>query len=193
MNNFPQYVVGHGSLLYRIHRASNGPWYFRDDGLFRFDLTDRAGYGTCYFADSPLGAFVETLQSFRNVSLPRSEIAGRRLFGVRVDYAFVLADLTDNAAGRYGLDAAIGASTAGDYARSQSFATAAFDAGFAGVRYLVRNDLEQQLVGVALFGPVGAHTDDLLPGEDEAIGEDLVANACRDLYFRTRGPLLDPK
>ncbi|MDW5594228.1 RES family NAD+ phosphorylase [Conexibacter stalactiti] len=192
MNNFPQHVVDHGSLLYRIHHAANGAWFFRADGLFRFDLTDRPGHGTCYFAESPLGAFVETLQSFRSISLPRAEIAGRRLFAVKADFALVLADVTDNAAGRYGIDASVGASSASDYAHSQALATRAFDAGFAGIRYHVRNDLSQRLVGVALFGPTGPHGDDLWPGDDQAIGEEIVALACRDLYFRTRGPLLDP-
>jgi hypothetical protein len=104
----------------------------------------------------------------------------------------VLADVTEEMAARYGIDASIGASTPADYNASQEFAEKCFDAGFAGVRYLVRHDPRQDLWGVALFGPDGAQPDDLLPGADEELDEMLVGRACDVAKFRTRGPLLDP-
>lgn len=191
MQHFPQHVIEYGSNLWRIHGKARSPWFFRADGTFRFDLCDRPGFGTCYFAEAPLGAFVEALQSFRSVSLPRGELAARRLFRLPVAHAVVVADVTAPQAGSFGVDASIGAGRRGDYSESQSLATKIFDAGFAGIRYFVRNDPSQTLRGVALFGPAGPH-DDLLDGNDLPIEEALVARACAEQSFRTRGPLLDP-
>jgi hypothetical protein len=191
VQGFPQYITGPGASLWRIHGSSFGPWFFRNDGLFRFDLTGRPGWGTCYFAEAPLGAFVETLQGFRTVPLPRRELAARRLFQYHVKHALVFADVTGNDAARFGLDASIAGSSPGDYDASQRFASDAFDEGFSGVRYRVRHDLRQTSIGIALFGPQGAQPDDLLEGEDDEIEEALVAEACREAAFRTPGPLLD--
>jgi hypothetical protein len=103
----------------------------------------------------------------------------------------VFADLTGNEAARFGLDASVSASSAGDYSASQTLATEAFDEGFAGVRYRVRHDLSQGMIGVALFGPAGAQPEDLLKGEDRELDEALLARACSEAAFRTQGPLLD--
>jgi hypothetical protein len=192
MRGFPQYVISPGAQLWRIHGSRHGPWYFRSDGLFRFDLIGRQAVGTCYFAEDPLGAFVETLQSFRTVAVPRAELDSRVLFAYCVEHAVVVADVTHPEAARYGLDASISASTPRDYGASQAFALKAFDAGFAGVRYSVRHDPGQQLKGIALFGPDGAQPDDLLTGTSGKLDETLVARACAEASFRTPGPLLDP-
>jgi hypothetical protein len=192
MRGFPQYVISPGRKLWRIHGSRYGPWYFRSDGTFRFDLVDRPGHGTCYFAEDPLGAFVEALQGFRTVSVPRAELRTRVLFAYSVDHALVLADVTHSEAARYGLDTSISGSTPSDYETSQDFARDAFDGGFAGVRYWVRHDLTQQLTGVALFGPDGGQPDDLLRGDGAELDEELLARACEEASFRTQGPLLDP-
>lgn len=192
MQGFPQYVVAPGRALFRIHGSRFGPWYFRSDGLFRFDLIDRPGWGTCYFAEDPLGAFVEVLQGFRNVSLPRAELQARALYRYAVEHTLVLADVTQQAAGRFGLDISISGGSPAGYDASQSFARDAFDAGFAGIRYRVRHDLEQKLTGIALFGPDGAQPNDLLTGDVTELDEHLMARACDCASFRTRGPLLDP-
>jgi hypothetical protein len=194
MEGFPQHTVAPGSELWRIHRAGKSPWFFRNDGRFRFDLVGNAQYGTCYFAEKPLGAFVETLQGFRAVPVPRPELTERRLLKLELEHALSLADTTSNSAARFGLDASIAAGSPDDYSRSQKFAQRAYEAGFAGVRYRVRNDLEQTLVGVALFGPVGSHEaiPPMPPGVSEDIPESVVNEACEALDFRVRGPLLEP-
>jgi hypothetical protein len=192
MAGFPQHVIGPGHTLWRIHGSTHGPWFFRDDGLFRFDLRGRPGWGTCYFAEDPLGAFVETLQNFRTVPLPRAELVNRKVYAYDVGHALVLADVTTNQAGGFGVDASASASSGGYYAGSQALAVGFFDAGFAGIRYRVRHDLSQDLIGIALFGPAGPQPDNLLDGQDHDIGEALVTRACKETYFRTQGPLLDP-
>lgn len=191
LRGFPQHVLGPGCRLYRIHHTSHGPWFFHDDGLFRFDLRERPGWGTCYLAETPLGAFVESLQHFRTASLPRAELAARKLYTYEVNHALVFADITATEATRFGIDASAFAGPSGNYGASQMLATHMFDGEFSGIRYRLRNDLGQQLIGVALFGPAGAQPDDLLDGEDNDIDEELLALACREAAFRTRGPLLD--
>jgi RES domain len=193
MRGFPQCTIVPDTTLWRIHRARHDVWYFRNDGVFRFDLVGNPQHGTCYFAEDPLGAFVETLQNFRGIPLPRIELVARKLFSVEFRLALTLADLTDNAAANFDLDASIFAGSPEDYSASQEFARDAYDAGFAGVRYRVRHDMRQDLIGVALFGPLGAHSGAALPpGTDEDIPESVVASACTDIGFRVRGPLLEP-
>ena len=192
LRGFPQHVVMPGAKLWRIHSARLGPWFFRSDGTYRFDLVGRSGWGTCYFAEDPLGAFVETLQGFTTVVLPRAELSARSLFAYEVEHALVVADVTQPPAARYGVDASIGGSSTGDYIASQGLAMDVFEAGFAGVRYFVRHDLEQRLTGIALFGPEGAQPDDLLAGSGSPIDESLLARACQEAVFRSQGPLLDP-
>jgi RES domain len=193
MRGFPQHDVAPGSLLWRIHGAEREPWFFRNDGLFRFDLLGNPDHGTCYFAEQPLGAFVETLQNFRTVPLPRSELDERRLFKLELANALSLADLTHNRAGSFEVDASLAAGPGHDYGPSQDFAAQAYRSGFAGIRYRVRHDLEQHLLGVALFGPLGSHAGDALmvPGISEEIPETVVEEAC-GIGFRVRGPLLEP-
>lgn len=192
MRGFPQHVIAPGEKLWRIHGTRYGPWFFRSDGVFRFDLVGRSDWGTCYFAEDPLGAFVEALQGFRSVSLPRAELRARRLYSYSVEHALVLADVTQRDAAEYGLDISISGSTPSDYGTSQRFALDAFDAGFAGIRYRVRHDLRQELTSVALFGPSGPQPDDLLTGTSGELDEQLMARACDEASFRTQGPLLDP-
>jgi RES domain len=194
MEGFPQYTLAPGDELWRIHKEGMSPWFFRNNGRFRFDLVENPAYGTCYFAEEPLGAFVETLQGFRTVPMPRVELVQRRLFHLEVSYPLTLADTTHNAAARFGIDGSIAAGAAGHYGRSQAFAKRALDAGFAGVRYRVRNDMTQNLLGIALFGPLGSHEPipPMPAGVSDAIPESLVSEACQTLQFRVRGPLLEP-
>jgi RES domain-containing protein len=193
VQGFPQWTIPPGTPLYRIHRAVNGVWFFGNADDYRFDLTGSPSHGTCYFAEEPLGAFVETLQSFRGTALPRPELAARRMFTVAFDQPLTLADVTHNDAGSFGLDASIFAGTADRYDAGQAFALRAFASGYAGVRYRVRHDMSQDLLGVALFGPAGSHIDaDMPTGTDEDIPESVINDACIDIGFRVRGPLLEP-
>jgi hypothetical protein len=192
MRGFPQHILAPEDELYRIHRAANGPWYFRNDGSFRFDLIGNPRHGTCYFAEHPLGAFVETLQSFRAVPIPREELDDRKLFKVKFDHTLSIADVTKNAAGSFQLDASISAGAPSDYQPSQEFANRAYAAGFAGVRFRVRHDLEQELIGIALFGPLGDPADAVPMGTSTEIPQSLVQAACSEIGFMVRGPLLEP-
>lgn len=193
MAGFPQYALRPDHVLWRIHSTAWGPWHFRTDGRFRFDLVGNTEHGTCYFSDAALGAFVEAFQSFRGAKLSRAEIDARRLFSVTFGATLTLADTTVGAGAHFGLDGAIGASSSGDYARSQEFARDAYEAGFSGVRYRVRNDLEQMLYGIALFGPLTSRSTGTLPsGTSDRVSEEVIADACQSHGFRVSGPLLDP-
>jgi hypothetical protein len=193
MLGFPQWTIPPGTSLYRIHREGNGVWFFGNADEYRFDLRGEPTHGTCYFAEAPLGAFVETLQNFRGVAVPRAEIAGRRLFTMAFTQPLTLADLTHNKAADFGLDASIFAGAADDYHQSQDFALRAFANGYAGIRYRVRHDMKQDLIGVALFGPAGPQLDaDMPDGSDDEIPESVISDACIDVGFRVRGPLLEP-
>lgn len=193
IRNFPRLTIPPGSELWRIHRVGLDPWYFRNDGLFRFDLVGNPVHGTCYLAADPLGAFAETLQNFRAIPIPRAELAERRLFRANISHALSLADLTHNDASAFEIDASISAGSPEDYKSSQELAAALYRVGFAGIRYRVRNDLEQDLIGVALFGPVGAQkaVAPMPAGVSTPIPEKVVSDACDRLNFRVRGPLLE--
>jgi RES domain-containing protein len=191
-HGFPRHLIAPDSHLYRIHRDGNGPWYFNNDGDFRFDLGRASGHGTCYLAENPLGAFVETLQGFRRVPIPRPELEARRLFTVEFADTLCVADLTTNEAGSFGVDNSISSGKADDYGPSQKLARELFANGFAGVRYWVRNDLAQNEKGVALFGPAGVPDVPMPVGTSEEIPQSLVHAACETLHFMVRGPLLEP-
>lgn len=72
------------------------------------------------------------------------------------------------------------------YADSQTFAVQALEAGFDGVRHLVRHDPAQKLHGLALFSRAAAPApaDPLWPGNSSAIPETLVRAAERRFGYR---------
>jgi len=156
LDGFPALTWKTGRALWRIHRAATGFWWFSADGTGRFDPVDAEGLGACYLAQEPLGAFVEVFRT--RLELDEDDVDARRLARVELDRDLRLADVTSRRALRFGITAAVGAG--GDYDASQVFASGAAAAGYDGVRWWVRHDPAQRLVGVALFGPAGA----LLPG-----------------------------
>lgn len=177
--------------VHRIHRQAHGPWWFNRSGDYRFDITDPrlADLGTCYFAEDPLGAFVEVFSGFR--LLPQVELRSRRLFTVSIPAALSLADLCSDSISNFDLDASIASSSEGDYSASQEFAVECARAGFGGVRYHVRHSISNRLVGIALFGPV-AELVNPPAGTRNAIPDDVVVAAARRYGFRLAGPFLDP-
>jgi hypothetical protein len=147
LRRFPSFRLTPARALCRVHRRDRGPWWFSHDGSGRFDLPPPRG--TCYLAESPLGAFVEV---FREIALVfQAVVDARRVSTLRVPAAVRLADCTRARA--FGLTAEIHATE--EYAATQRWAAAFAAAGFAGVRYLVRHDPSARSVGVALFGAAG--------------------------------------
>lgn len=165
-----------------MHRAGRSPWWFSDDGTGRFDPVGAPGKGACYLAADELAAFVEVFRT--RMTLPLESIEQRRVSLPRLDRDLRLADLCARRALAYGVTAALGAG--GDYDRSQEFASAALNAGFDGVRWWVRHDPAQTLVGVALFGPAGEVEDsEGWPVPDAAeLSDRLLVQARRKFGYR---------
>ena len=101
VRDFPSLTLPAGKLIYRIHRDGHSPWWFSRDGSQRFDLP--TPYGTCYVADQPMGAFLETLTRF--VVVPVAEVAARRLATLTLTDDLRLADCHAPAAAGYGVTA----------------------------------------------------------------------------------------
>lgn len=101
VRNFPAVGLPAGRRLVRIHRKGLSPWWFSHDGCQRFDIP--APYGTCYLAESPMGAFLDTLG--RLVVVPRLEVEARRLAVVTLSGGLRLADCHAAAAAGYGVTA----------------------------------------------------------------------------------------
>lgn len=149
---FPQRTLRGDREIYRIHRlrsASTGLW-FSFDGSGRFDPLG-SDKGACYFAEAPLGAWVEVYR--RQMLLAETAVVARWLLAVRLGRDVRLADLTSRRALQFGVTASLGANE--QYAASQAFAADALAAGFGGIRYLARHDPAQKLYGIALLGEAG--------------------------------------
>ncbi len=182
LRGFPRRTLRANQTIHRIHGTARGPWWFSADGSGRFDPVD-TGYGACYLAERPLGAWVEVFR--KRVLLPEDEVAVRSLLSVRLGRDVRLADLTSRRALTYGVTASIGSGES--YDASQRFAGEAIAAGYDGVRYLVRHDPAQKLYGYALFAPAGAPDshDALWPaGDDRPIPDHVVQDAARLFGYR---------
>ena len=158
---FPRRTLRGDRTIYRIHRSANGAWWFSSDGTGRFDPVG-TGKGACYLAEQPLGAWIE-------------------VFSVAIGRDLRLANLASRRALEFGVTATLGAGE--DYTQSQAFAAQAVDAGFDGIRHLVRHDPSQHLYGIALFGAPGADPD--WPGGDDGpIEVELAADARAAFGYR---------
>lgn len=189
--SFPQRVWPRGRALARIHHGERSVWWFSSDGNGRFDPVGIPGLGACYLATDSLGAFVEVFRTRMEIDV--ADIARVRLGLVTLDRDLQLADLCSRRALRYGVTAELGAD--GNYIASHAFATAAAATGFDGVRWWLRHDPAQKLVGLALFGPAGAPGDadrERWPvGETYELGEQLLMSARRRFGYRVL-PLPSP-
>jgi len=182
VKGFPRRTLRGDRVLYRIHRAATGPWWFSSDGSGRFDPIG-TDLGACYLAERPLGAWVEVFR--RQMLLAEAEVLERALLAVPLGRDVRLADLTSRRALGFGVTASLGATER--YDDSQAFAVHAAQAGFGGVRYLVRHDPAQQLYGIALFAPAGAPgpADPVWPARDSgAIPDELIAEASGRFGYR---------
>ncbi len=132
-----------------MHRRDRGPWWFSSGGSGRFDLEPPGG--TCYLAAAPLGALIEHFDGISVIA--EEDLKRRRISTLAVGRPLRLADCTSPKARRFGADLSLSAGS--DYAGAQRFAAWLREAGFDGVRYLLRNDPAANLIGVALFGSAG--------------------------------------
>lgn len=186
LQRFPRRTLRADREIYRIHRlqrlSGNTGWWFSFDGTGRFDPVG-TGKGSCYFAERPLGAWVEVYR--RQMLLAEAAVLDRWLMSVRVGRDLRLADLTSRRALGFGVTASLGANER--YDASQVFAADALGAGFAGIRYLVRHDPAQKLFGIALFGEAGEQPDhnrveaSIL---DHPIPDEVIAEARRRFGYR---------
>lgn len=153
-----------GKPVWRIHAADVAPWFFDVGPDGRFNLAES---GTCYLAEEPTGAFVEKFGRLLRPGgvIPESLVNAQRLSSLRPPKAEVV-DLTDpTVLGLAGLTAEIHSTT--DYDRTQGWALAFQEAGYAGIRYKARHDPRGQLISIALFGaskpPKGKVTTTAIP------------------------------
>ncbi|MBA2637426.1 MAG: RES domain-containing protein [Solirubrobacterales bacterium] len=161
----------------RGRRASAGdvapPRIRRVDGP-RVRLTLRADWGACYWAEDPLGAFVEVFRT--RLLLTDDDIDARELTTITIGEPLELADLTKRAALAAGVTADLvhGA----DYTGVQMLASDVVELR-QGVRWRVRHDLEQELIGVALFGRLGTDASFARDEHAEPISPELQEQAGR--------------
>lgn len=179
----PRKTLRSGTSLYRIHRAGSPPWFFDGSGRGRFDPAGTPGRGACYWAEDSLGAWVEVFRT--RTLLPESEIEARLVSIATLEHDLVVRDLTVRRALEAGVTAAL---TAGaDYADAHALADALQGQDTA-VRWRVRHDLEQKLIGVVWFGDSGSATDDALddlpPTETKRVADDLAERACQVFGYR---------
>jgi hypothetical protein len=173
LGRFPRRPLRGDRTLHRIHRES--VWWFSSDGSGRFDPV-RTGKGVCHWAERPLGAWIEVFR--KRMLLSEAEVDGRSLCSVALGRDVRLADLTSRKALSFGVTASLGANE--DYGPSQAFAAQAVQAGFDGIRYLVRHDPAQRLYGVALFGDAGEWP----AGDSRGIPDELIAEAKAAFGYR---------
>jgi hypothetical protein len=174
LQGFPRRTLRGDHDLYRIHRASNGPWWFSENGSGRFDPVG-TGHGACYLSARPAGAWLEVFR--KSMLLPEGEVTARALFTVQLGRDLRLADLTSRRALQFGVTASVGAGES--YDAAHRFAAAALAAGFDGVA--------QKLYGYALFGPAGTPdpADLAWPaGIDAPIPDALVDEVSRLFRYR---------
>jgi hypothetical protein len=152
LGGFPPFTITPATALHRIHRTTRQPWWFSSDGSGRFDPVGVPDLGSCYLAEGELGAWVEVFRTA--LVIAEADIVDRRICSPVLSREFILADATHRDALGFGVTASLGAGE--DYGPSHEFAAAAAAAGYAGVRYFVRDDPSQSLTGIALFGPAGA-------------------------------------
>lgn len=143
LGTFPSRTLVPGTELVRVHRRP--PWHYSRDGSGRYD---HRGIGTCYTAETPLGALLENA---RGVTLLSPEfVAQRTVTRVEIAGTLVVADALEPSAYAHGFSLAVSAGL--DYSLGERWAHALVEQGFDGIRYLVRHDVMAREVAVALFG-----------------------------------------
>jgi RES domain-containing protein len=180
VSRLPRAEIQLGSSLYRLHRTGLGAWYFSGDGAGRFDPSDTPDRGACYLAEDPLGAWVETFRTVMTIA--EQDAARRALATIEIDRTFVVADLTDRRALQAGVTASL--ATSHDYDESNRLADQ-LQGRLDGIRWRLRHDPRQELIGVALFGPAGLQADsDWPPTTSERAPLSLIREAEDNFGYR---------
>jgi hypothetical protein len=180
ISRLPRRTLRAGTKLYRVHRQP--PWYFDASDEGRFNPTGVPGRGGCYWAEKPLGAFVEAFRTTR--TLAEADVAARSLSEILLVDDLVVGNLTVRKALAAGVTAAV--TSGGDYAEAQELASDV-QGVLDGLRYRARHDLRQQLVSIVWFGDVGSPTAAVmaqLPTPvTTAIPGELIAEAERQFGY----------
>lgn len=150
VTRLPRKNLKAGTRLYRIHRAHLGPWFFAGSDQGRFNPTGTLGRGACYWAEKPLGAWIESFRTL--MTWTRDDVAARALSTVALTDDLVVLDLTVARALAAGVTVAITGGS--DYGPPQALADAVQGSSDA-IRYRVSHDLGAKHVGIAWFGDVG--------------------------------------
>lgn len=150
---FPTHTYSAGTVFVRSHSSIRGPWYFTNNGAGRFDLSGT--HGTCYVAEDEVITLLEKFGGMKAV--PDYSIEEVSISSVSLAGDLVVADLTSNRGVAYGVTAEIFDTS--DYPLTQRWAASLHAAGFAGVRYWARHELEHDLHAVAIFDSAGAPAD----------------------------------
>lgn len=158
IGRLPRRSLRAGTTLHRVHRLA--PWYFDASPDARFNPIHAAGRGACYWAEKPLGAFIEAFRTMRVVA--EADVQARRLSTITLEADLTVVNLTVKKALSGGITAAI--ASGADYSAAQRLASD-LQGQCDGVRYRARHDLSQQLICVALFGPQG----DLMTDPDSGL------------------------
>ena len=124
-----------------------------------------------------MGCFLEVFRDWTMV--PEQEIETRRLTELPITTPLRVADCTAGRAREFGITAEVHSTP--DYRVTQAWAEALQKAGFAGVRYFLRHDPGQTLVGVGLFGPAGERRR---PSDKEAHSRPIPKQAIEEAGYR---------
>jgi len=152
LESFPTRPVPDDYPYARIHDQWKEPEWFCSDGGCRFDPPPGEPFGTCYVAGNPLGAFVERFGRLKAV--PRRLVDQKVLSNLQLPSPVMVADATNRQlVGDFGLTAELWAGD--DYEGSQRWAAALYRAGFAGIWYPCRHDVQGDLHALAMFGKPG--------------------------------------
>lgn len=181
LKTFPRRILPLDKPLFRIHRLSREPWWFSHDMSGRFDLTNPAG--TCYVAESRLGAFIEAFKEIND--LLDADIAERRISIVHVPRSMILADCTSKKIRGFGITGSIHSRE--EYELPQKWAAAFAGAGFEGVRYKVSHDPSMSMIGIAVFGSAGSADWPIISTTPIDIG--TILDARRSFGIRVRHTL----
>jgi hypothetical protein len=129
------------------------PLFFSTAGEGRFDLAPvESAMGTCYLGADDLACVVEVFGRMRII--PPGLLQDYRVAVFSTAVELRLADACEPVVlGQFGLTREL--CTTPDYARTQEWARAWLDAGFAGIHYAPRHDPRGDLRAIALFGLAG--------------------------------------
>ncbi len=180
LTGFPARSYRPESVLFRCHPHGRGACWFSSSGHGRFDLA--GGEGTCYLAETELVTLLETFGGARVVA--EYAIAQRDISRLRLGVGVRVADMTSNRAVGFGVTAEM--FTTLDSGITQLWAAALRRAGFAGIRYWARHDLEHTVACVAVFADAGGPSEGVRNPLEPAVTGHLAARPDLIADFQSR-------